>query len=559
MKRKLFCLIILSIFASLTQLSARCRDDACHCTRANWDYIIVGNGTAGAVLARQLSDGNQNRVLVLEWGENRTTDPAVLSPDSFAYSNTLTYDPLYAINDIVRLTFPNMAPQFFIYSDGRMWGGGSASNAMFAVRGTPRVYNEWAAISGNPQWSYNNILPYFLAAEHYTPNGTIANPAQRGLSGTLFITQKPPVNTDPIAIAESNATGAPLVSDYNDPSLGDTGVSAHQQFTTPEPNAQRSFSISAFLPVGGVVDEDGFGLDGRKLRIVSNALVNRVVFKNKRATGVEYYLDGNANRAIYVKANKKVILCAGGPRTPGILERSGIGNGNLLRSLGIDVVVDNPNVGEHLINHYGAIGVITGSTTSSSFIHAYTDNRPYEPADNVRRVQYLTFNIPGGINIGADLMAPKSRGSVHIIDTNPTVYPRIDLNMYSDGSVTTPGTDAYNVVSFLKILQTIASNAGQTVLSPAPSVYSGGDSALLAYAQTLSNMFIAYHIVGTARMGQSINDAVVGGDLHVFGVKGLMIADTSIEPTIQDGNTAYAAYFIPMVAAKIIKNEHHDH
>lgn len=552
-KFHVFLLLVAQLTFSSLIVEASCSNDQ----RSSWDYVIVGNGTAGATLASELAKDGKHSVLVLEWGENRTSDPAVLSPNVFAFSNTLTYDPLYAINQIVNVTFSPSLPQFFIYSDGRMWGGSSAHNGLFAVRGTPTLYNNWALLSGQAKWSYNNLLPLFLATEHYTPNGTVSNPAQRGSNGPLYITQSAPVSSDAFAIAVGTGTGSPLITDYNDPSLGNIGVSAHQQWITPTPDSFRSFSVNAFTPIGVALSENGHGLGSfRKLRVVSNALVNRVVFKHKKAVGVEYYLDGDANKAIFVKAKKKVILCAGSSWSPGILERSGIGDAALLNSLGIKVIVDNPNVGEHLLNHYGASGFFTGTTSASPFLDAYIDLSPYEPADGTRRLQLIGLDTGSGIAALGFLLQPKSEGNVHIVSTNPTVYPRLDLNMYSDGSVSTPGTDAYNVVSFLKILQSIdTAFAGGVLVSPPASVYAGGDSALLDYAQTLSHMSVAYHAVGTCRMGLSSANAVVDGNLNVFGVKNLMVADVSIEPLIQDGNTAYAAYFIGMVAANIIQGE----
>lgn len=521
----------------------------------SWDYVIVGDGTAGAVLARELSDGNRNRVLVLEWGQNLTNDPIVLSPDIFdPLAPELTYNPLYASTEVVPLYFPNKAPQYFIYSDGRMWGGSSAHNGLFAVRGTPRLYNSWAALTGQARWSYNNLLPFFIDVEHYTPNGTIADPTQRGLSGPLFITQSPPVTSDPFVIGYSTATGIPFAPDYNNPAQGgDICISAHQQWITPQPDSFRSFSANAFTPVGEIVDAEGFGLNGRKLRIVSDALVDKVIFKNNRAIGVQYYIDGDVNRVIFVEAKKKVILCAGAVRTPGILERSGIGDAALLNSLGIDVLVNNPNVGEHLQNHYGAQGVFLGSTTITPLCQAFSDNGF---ADGVRRIQSIILTPPEtGITIASGgLMTPHSRGSVHIVNKNPTFDPVIDLNMYSDGPVGTVDTDAYNIVTFLKSLPAVSVATGFPLIAPTPAEYAGGDAALLSYAQTLANMLITYHITGTTTMGLTAANAVVDGNLHVFGVTNLMIADCGIEPEIEDGNTAYSGYFIGLEAANIIKS-----
>lgn len=562
MKNWLFRLFVLVLLMPTVQAVAS-KHGRCHghksCDGDTWDYIIVGDGTAGAVLARELSDNFKNSVLVLEWGDNNTNDPAVTSPDVFAFSNLLTYDPKYAVNNIVPINFPSQPQeQFFIYSDGRMWGGSSAHNGLFAVRGTPNVYNQWALFTGNPRWSYNNLLPFMLGLESYTPDDTIPNPAQRGFFGPLGITQSTPLDqTNPFDLALSTSTQAPFISDYNDPTLGNIGFSAHQQYITPLPNSHRTFSAEAFHPVGVIVDENGQGLGGRQLLIQSDALVNRVLFdRHNKAIGVEYFLQNNAAEVCQVHAKKKVILCSGSIWTTTILERSGIGNKALLQSLGIDVVVDNPNVGEHLSNHYGSSALVAGTTSGIPFLHGYINGTPFMPNDNVRRLQVIGLNVPPGnlnlVSISGELIQPQSRGSVHIVDKNPTIYPRLDLNMFSDGSVFTPGTDAYLTVSYYKILQ---NTYGPAVILPPAAVYAGGDEALLAFAQTFPNLSVTYHIVGTARMGTSVNDGVVGGNLHVFGVQNLMIADVSVEPVIEDGNTAYAAYLIGLNAADIISTE----
>lgn len=560
---RLFVLLLLLPTSSVVAKHHRCRDHRPH-DGDGWDYIIVGDGTAGAVLARKLSDNFKNKVLVLEWGENHTNDPVVLSPDSSASRNLLTYDPKYAVNNIIPIDFASQPEeQFFIYSDGRMWGGSSAHNGLFAVRGTPNVYNLWALFTGNPRWFYNNLLPYMLGLESYHPNGTIPNPAQRGFFGPLGITQRPPLNqSNPFDAALSAGTFAPFISDYNDPSLGNIGFSAHQQFITPLPNSHRTFSAEAFHPVGTIVDEEGRGLDGRQLLIQSDALVNRVLFDHHhKAIGVEYLFQNSAADVRQVHAKKKIILCGGSIWTPTILERSGIGNSELLRALDIDVIADNPNVGEHLINHYGPTALVAGITSGTPFLQGYINAAPFMNNDDVRRLQVIGLNVPPGnlnvVSLSGILIQSQSRGSVHIVNNNPTIYPRVNLNMFSDGSVFTPGTDAYLAVSFYKILQQIAlTNPGfGPVISPPFAVYAGGDIALLEFAQDLDNLSVTYHIVGTARMGASINDGVVDGNLHVFGVKNLMIADVSVEPVIEDGNTAYAAYILGLVAADIISAE----
>lgn len=547
-----FFIMCLAIFND-SSVEAR---EHCKERRAEWDYIIVGDGTAGAVLADQLSDNHRNRVLVLEWGVNRTEDPLVLSPNVFNPDAwKLTYDPTYAATNDVPVLFDGFQPQFFIYSDGRMWGGSSAHNGLFAVRGTPNLYDSWETVTGQSIWNYGNLLPFMKQMERYTPDGTVPNVNQRGLFGPLSITQSPPVNSDPFATATSTGTNAPFISDYNDPSLGNIGISAHQQFITAGLGSHRSFSANAYQTVGAVVSPEGSGLNGRKLKVKSNALVSRVLIKHKKAVGVEYWSGGDPSSVRKVYARKKVILCAGTIHSSAILERSGIGDQGKLRALGIDVVVHNPNVGEHLLNHYGVGGAILGSTSAAPFLTGFINASPYMPNDNIRRLQLIGVNVPsaGIVSLSAVLMDPKSRGSTHIVSKNPTINPMVDLNMFSDGPVTQVGSDAYVLVSFYKILETIAASYGSVVVAPPAAAYAT-DNTLLTYAKTLNtaSLIITYHLVGSARMASSMADGVVDGKLNVFGVKNLMVADCSIEPYIQDGNTAYGAFVIGLIAADIL-------
>ena len=520
-----------------------------------FDYIIVGFGAAGAILARKLSDGNTHSVLVLEAGENNILNPMTLSPEPFIFDQTLVYDPSFAA------IYPVLAPAggAVIYSEGREWGGGAAHNDLQVVRGVPADYDQWAIDSNNSQWLYSNVLPLMKALERYTPDDTVADPTQRGFCGPISVTQNRPIDTDEFAIAIANVTGAPIVSDYNNALLSNVSTGAVQQFVTAGENNRRSFSAYDFTPIGEVIDNKGRGLNGRKLRVMGNAVVSRILFDGKKAIGVQYLRNHASRRSEHIKkvyAKKKIILCAGAINSPKILMLSGIGDAAMLENLGIDVVVDNSNVGAHLQNQYGAIAMLEDIEPMRHIpggsILSFIDERPYMPSDSIRRMQLIGVDTPELTMIGGFLMQPKSRGSVSITSKDPLISAKVSMNMYTDGTYLDVGSDAYLVVSFFKIARDIAQSADHMVIYPTPEQYDAGDEALFAAGLNPASLAITYHNVGTTRMGTSIENGVVDGNLHVFGVENLMVADIGIESIIVSGNTCYSAYVIALVAAKIL-------
>ena len=526
-----------------------------------YDYIIIGNGTAGATLARKLSDTKNgqfvNNVLVLEWGINRTADPIVENPNPLSPTSGELVDPPYSYLTKANTNFPSPG-NVTTYSDAVMWGGGSSHNGMACVRGTKRIYDHWAKISGNDQWRYDNLLPLMIGLESFTPNSTTPfNPLQHGNSGPLFVTQPPALNPgNPFDSLMQQALEVPFINDPNDPTDGPFGVSTTSLYVTPpygSPGSVRSSSATAFLPIGTIVDGNGKGLDGRKLTIVSNALVNRLLIRNGRADGVMYWPNGNSSQATTVYGDQ-IILCAGAVSSPAILERSGVGDGNRLRPLDIPVIVDNHNVGKHLTNQYAATVIATGYQTSGiPYFVAYTNGLPANGfTDDVRRLQVGALNIPNAVYFAGNLVLPQSRGDVHItsaspVDSKGNVHVLINLNMYSDygGDYTVNGSDANLTVNFLQLM---LDTYGQT----ATGLPTGGPAALMRYAKSLSSSSIEEHITGTTRMGRSEVDGVVDANLNVFGLKNVKIADIGIEPVNTDGNTAYGAFVIGLAAAKII-------
>jgi choline dehydrogenase len=522
-----------------------------------FDYIIVGFGAAGSILARKLSDDFCTSVLVLEAGPNNMEDAATLDPDIFAHFDNLikiSYDPAFAASYPVPV--PNSITAI-VYSEGREWGGGAAHNYLQAVRGVPTDYNQWGFNSNNPQWFYPNVLPLMKAVETYTPDDTIPNPTQRGFFGPIAITQNPPIDENPFAMAIADVTGAPFISDYNDATLGDIGTAAVQQFITAGDDSRRSFSAYEFMTIGEIIDERGRGLDGRRVRVKGNSVATRILFDGcNNATGVQYLTKrvGNPNEQVRTAyARRKVILCAGSINTPKLLMLSGVGPAQQLQNVGIDVIVDSPHVGQNLQNQYGPSAIVTDGPLPGRQIASFIDMRPYMPADGVRRVQIAGIDVaPGVVQMIGFILQPESRGSIEVVSADPLIPAKVNLNMYSDGSFTDVGSDAYLAVSFYKIVQAIAAAAGEVVLYPSPLQYVLGDESLFAAGLNASALTVSSHIVGTARMGTNISNGVVDGNLNVFGVKNLMIADASVENPITSGNTALGAYVIGLVAAQIL-------
>lgn len=596
MKHLYIVLLMLGILSSETNFAKHKKPFKGN--QQKFNYIIVGFGSAGAILARKLSDNFNLSVLVLEAGENNVLDPMTLSPTPFIFDQELVYAPNFAA------TYPVLTPAggAVFYSEGKEWGGGAAHNDMQAVRGVPSDYNKWGLDSNNPQWFYPNVLPLMKELETYTPNDTVADYTQRGCCGPIGITQNPPINEDELAIAMAQVTGSSFTSDYNNALLPSISTNAVQSFVTSGDNARRSFSAYDFCPIGEVIDGEGRGLDGRKLRVLSNAVVTRLLFDdsgcaNPKVIGVEYLYNDPEVASEQVKtayACCKVILCAGAINTPKILMLSGIGDAGVLQELGIDVVVDNPNVGAHLQNQYGAIAMLaeaeemrnvavelcdTDNNQQSHVpsnlqnqyqVHAkkakskttrhipggqllsFIDERPYMPADEVRRMQIIGVDTEPMKALAGFILKPHSVGSVSIVSKDPLMPAKVRMNMYSDGTFADVGSDAYLTVSFFKIAQAIADASGHVVTYPTPEQYAAGDEALFEAALNPSSLSITYHSVGTTRMGTNKFNSVVDGNLHVHGVRNLMISDIGVESSIVSGNTCYSAYVIALVAAQIL-------
>ncbi len=560
LSKTLFVSLILGVATSYTNLAASCKD-------SKYDYIIVGAGTAGSVLARKLSDNHKNKVLVLECGVNHNDDPVVLdtgaegNPKLFTDFWSITYDPQYAEVYPIKVNHPL---NYFGYSEGRGWGGSSMHNYTQVHRSVPAKYDEWAVASGNSDWTYANLLPLMKALETYTPCQTTANYSVRGKYGPIKTTQTLPITSDPLCTLLANGTNGGFITDWNDPTdvsttgLIQMGFSAWQSYSTtggsPCTLGHRSFAGNEYLSTDAVTPT-GKGKYGRKLRITSHAYVSKVLFDGKTAIGVEYISGDEANK-ISRAYGKKIILCAGAINSPAILQRSGIGDAVLLESLGIDVLVDNPLVGQMVVNP-GVTMTVAVPTQALPALQALTNgsanpplSEPYNyPNDQTVRLLWVGFPVGPSVSVLQTFVYnPESKGSIKIVDKNPLVNPLVDAGSYNDGPYTTYGTDANLVMAILK--QVGQSVGLENMIGPAGGVYEAGDEALWTYATSMDGFYLLDHISCSCRMGTSRANGVVDGKLNVLGVKNLMVADNSIQPINTDG--AWAAYIIGLRAATIL-------
>jgi len=562
---------IFLVFALALSPNAHANENHSSENQRYYDYIVVGVGSAGSILARKLSDRHES-VLALDIGEFRYDDPVINAGTAqlFTNYNTLFFDPRYAT------VYP--APtgglgQALPYSEGGgTIGGGGAHNFMAAVRGTPPIYDSWAAATGDPRWLYDSLLPKMKAVEHFLPNGIPPDPTQRGFKGRIFIAQDPPLSTAPRTFYANMAsvTGSTPSPDYNNPNFGINGLvlSASQGFeTSTGPTGQRSYSAKEFLPMSGpdaVIDMNGNGLHGRDLKVQQNARALRFGIEDGRAISVDYVLTkGNYDEVVTacLKEEGKLIIANGSVQTPHLLIQSGVGPRATLDSLNIPVKVDSPQVGQNLINQWGALPLICTGSTQVQEGEVFVNGSPFTTGYNDRRIQFIVAGtapstVPGCngniLLVATFLLEPNSRGTIDVVSNNPLLDPALNLNMYSDGSFATNGTDANLIVSALKILNATATASGFTMFNPPPATFLAGDAALFAWATDLSNWIIESHITGTARMGMTIADSVVDGRLKVHGLDNVYLGSNAAPPTIVNGNVNFQAYYLAEELAAIL-------
>jgi choline dehydrogenase len=510
-----------------------------------FDFVVVGAGTAGCVLAARLSESGRHTVLLIEeGGESRSLWTKVPIGYSRLFSNK-AYNRAYTTT-----AEPGFAGRHLDQYAGRGIGGTGAINGLVYMRGQAADYDQWAA-AGNTDWSWSDVLPWFLRSESNSRGAS----SFHGGDGPWHISDLP--HRHPLAdafISAAEQAGLPRNDDFNGASQEGAGY-----FQLSTRNGVRSSTATAYLT------------RARKrpnLSVITDATVSRVLFDNGQASGVEY-MQGGLPRL--VKARVETVLAAGTFNSPQLLQVSGIGPAELVRSLGVPVLANSPGVGGNLQNHLRAnvmarckqpvtlndtMGSLLkrftigfeyllrrdGPMAAPTYAGAFVKSQPGIATPDIQLVMWtyswIQRNAKGlvlhdfpGFTTNATLLRPRSRGTVRALKADMREAPEISYGFLEDAA------DGAALVSAIKTIRRIL---GQAAMSPyfeaemEPSKSRLDDEALLDLVRRTGGS--VFHPVGTCRMGSDAS-AVVDPRLRVNGVKRLRVADASIMPTIISGNT----------------------
>lgn len=514
------------------------------------DYLIVGVGTAGGLLAKRLSDDHQTSVIAFNIGEDLSDNSLVKLSKNGDITVNMAPDgpPLYQSGVTTPQT--DADNRQLPWGIGVIEGGGSSVNGMAYCRGTDQCYAGWEAIAG-PEWSVKQISKIFKELETY--DGETPNPATRGKRGPVNVRQNPHPSrvSKTFTRATIKATGYPYLLDYNDPKTP-IGSASKMQFTQDGIDGRlRVSSVTAFLN-DKVVTSDGKGVDGRKLQIILKSVGLKTIWKGNKAIGVEYLHEGKIKKAY---AKKKVIVCCG-LKSSQFLLVSGIGPRALLKSLDIPVVFDNPNVGQGLMDQPGLQLMYSSNPDDTKSIRTPDSFQciswlPDMNGDqNVREFRFAVTTILPSLNLAVfSLVQPRSRGSITINSKDPLAPPIVNLGVLSSPK---------DVALFQSGLQTYVKNISETVqkidsqyrlISPDPAIF---DDPVLTLNFIKENVRPTYHFQGHCRMAPIDQGGVVDSEGHVYGVKNLVVADDSINPISMDGNTMASAYLVAENIARML-------
>ena len=526
-----------------------------------FDYIVVGAGSAGCTLASRLTEDPNVTVCLLEAG-GRDTSVLIHAPAGFV-AIVPTKINNYAYQTVPQ---PGLNGRRGYQPRGKTLGGSSSINAMFYVRGNRWDYDHWASL-GNPGWSYDDVLPLFKRAE----NNEQFKDDFHGQGGPLNVTY--PRHQSPLTALFLEAAALHQIRlnpDYN----GAEQEGAFEYQVTHK-DGERCSAAKAYITPN---------LSRRNLRVLTHAVTAKIVLEGRRACGVTYYQEGELKQ---VRARREVILASGTFGSPQLLQLSGIGSGEELKNLGIPVVNELAGVGKNLQDHIdyvqswrvpndtetvgislrGAVKLAravvewnktrTGLvTTTYGTAGAFLRSSPEVPAPDLQLIFVIAIvddharklHMGHGISCHVDVLRPHSRGTVGLDSNDPRDPPRIDPNFLSDER------DLKLLVKGAQTQQRIIESRpfdqfrGKMLYPTQIDDAAGLERDIRCRADT------QYHPIGTCKMGpDSDSTAVVDAQLRVRGVGALRVADASIMPTIVGGNTNAARIMIAEKAVDLIR------